>query len=208
MLGESLWHGKRKPTGVNNYIPRSLGRLQSMKVALATIMDFFRGLRFRNIPRKKLRDRSAGGIPVADGADAISDSRAQPSPGAEYAVRLTLGEDGRSLRLGVLDGGDGTGAIQFVADQIDQLIVALAAKRSEMQPAVPAEPPARTGHDISADHLHTEVDGFTGKIKLSFRSPGYGWMTYQVSAEQLEVIRVNYARVISHLSEPHTASTQ
>jgi hypothetical protein len=172
-----------------------------------TLMDFFRVSHFRHLPTPKPDDGSAGSIPAAGGADAIASS-AQPGTGSEHAVKLTLGENGRSLRLGVVDGGDGTGAIQFDADQIDRLIVALAAKRSEMQPAVPIEPPANTAHDIGADHIHTEVDGFTGKIRLSFRSPGYGWMTYQVSGEQLEVVRANYARVISHLSEPNTTSTQ
>ena len=160
------------------------------------ISDFLCGSRIRSLFKFNAADDGASeGI-----ADRAKEFDAHPS--SEHALRLTLTDDHRSLLLAVVDGGDGTGAVLFDAHQIDDLIAILSSKRSEMDPIVPIDSPVGANPAILADHLHMEVDAFSGKIKLSFRSPGLGWLTIHVSDAQLEAIRAKYAQIRSHLIEP------
>jgi hypothetical protein len=80
---------------------------------------------------------------------------------------------------------------QLNADQVDSLMAGLADIRQQMMPEVPDHfPQGKPTHRHAATKFSFGIDAISGQPLLSFRSPGFGWMSFVLPFAEAEKLGV------------------
>ena len=101
------------------------------------------------------------------------------------------------------------GAENLSARQIDSLMAELAAVRVQMVPQVPAKfPVGQPTHRHESTNYHFGFDPFLQKPILSLRSPGFGWLSFALPAQEIERIHRSLQELQKKPIVPPTGTTQ
>lgn len=86
------------------------------------------------------------------------------------------------------------------AEELDAVMAGLAGIRSKMTPEVPeAFPQGKPTHNHGTTKYLFGIEPFSGTPMLSFRSQGFGWLTFGIASEELEKI---YRQWQEHKNRP------
>lgn len=102
----------------------------------------------------------------------------------------------------------GGSRVSVTAPEVDQLIADLAGARSGMQPPVPLQfDPARPMHNHETSELQPGIEPYSGDLALVFRSPGFGWLGFQIQRQAARMIRERYLATLGSVA-PGTGKRQ
>jgi len=104
-------------------------------------------------------------------------------------LNTRLRPDLATMEINVVGEGGLLAGVVLTADQLDPLMAGLADIRSKMTPEVPQKfPHGKPTHNHQGTAYFFGVDPFSGVPCLSFRSPGFGWLTFGIAEPELDRI--------------------
>jgi hypothetical protein len=78
-----------------------------------------------------------------------------------------------------------------------------------MTPEVPLEFPAgQPTHRHESSNYFFGIDPFSGAPLLSFRSPGFGWLTFGIDEAELQRMVHSLPEAKARLAKPHSDTKQ
>lgn len=105
----------------------------------------------------------------------------------EATLNLQISPDSATILISVLRPKHKPAGVILTAEQLDNVMAGLADIRSKMTPEVPQSfLPDKPTHRHSATKYIFGLDPFSEQFLLSFRSPGFGWLTFSVAAAEVE----------------------
>ena len=120
-----------------------------------------------------------------------------PTMGA--TLKFHLAPDRMMIVFNVQGGGAG---VALTAEQLDNVMGGLAGIRSQMTPEVPQSfDPNMPTHRHNVTRYMFGLDPFSEEFLLSFRSPGFGWLTFPIASAEIEKM---YGLLQAHKIRPAT----
>jgi hypothetical protein len=109
-------------------------------------------------------------------------------PQEKRGLHFHLRPDRQTMEVRITDGQRNTVAdVVLTTQALDQVIVALGQIRSKMKPEVPQKfPRGQPTHQHGTTRYFFGIDPFTRHPALSFRSSAFGWMTFDLSSDEIE----------------------
>jgi hypothetical protein len=127
----------------------------------------------------------------------------------EATLNIQIGPDKATMAVTVLPPNGQSSGVVFTAEQLDRLMAGLADIRSKMTPPVPEEfPLGKPTHRHRATKYLFGLDPFSQEFLLSFRSPGFGWMTFPIALAAIERMWGQSQELKTRPATPHSDTKQ
>jgi len=117
-------------------------------------------------------------------------------------IEIDLNDDKTIARVNVAD------PVRLTTEDVDALIVRLAAIRSEMTPSIPVQfqQDQTRAHLHRVDHYSAAADPETKDLLLVLRNPGLGWLLFAVPQALAEQIWTRYKDRLGQLAQAHKST--
>lgn len=169
----------------------------------------FRGIQAHGSDRGRQEARKTIFIQHQQGGSRMSDNPTKQPTNVPPALNVRLRPDRTAVEINIVHDGRPVGGVLMAAPQLDEFIAGLAGARSMMLPEVPHKfPMGQPTHRHESTNYHLGIDPFSGTPCLSFRSPGLGWMTFQIPTEEIENIHRSLQESKGRLATIHTDKKQ
>jgi hypothetical protein len=104
-------------------------------------------------------------------------------------LNIRLRADLTTMEINIVTGHRPIAGVVLSAAELDGVMAGLADIRSKMTPEIPQKfPHGQPIHNHEATNYLFGIDPFSGIPSLSFRSPGFGWLTFAIPEAEIERI--------------------
>lgn len=104
-------------------------------------------------------------------------------------LNVQLRADRATMEINIVTGARRIAGVILSAAELENVMAGLADIRSKMTPEVPEKfPHGQPTHNHAATNYLFGIDPFSGIPSLSFRSPGFGWLTFAIQVAEIERI--------------------
>lgn len=154
------------------------------------------------------RSRGSGEIRPLNGQKGKTMSE-PPKPTKPF-LNTCLRPDCATMEVNIIGSeGQRIAGVFLTAPQLDKVMAGLADIRSKMTPEVPHTfPVGEPTHQHHGTKYAFGIDPFSGNVCVSFRSPGFGWLTYYLPPEELEKMHTSPQRAKGGIPPLHSDTKQ
>ena len=127
----------------------------------------------------------------------------------KVTLNTQLRRDRATMEINIITGQRTIAGVVLSAEQLDGVIAGLADIRSKMTPEVPQTfPHGRPTHNHGATNYMFGIEPFSGTPTLSFRSSGFGWLSFPIPADEFEKMHHQWQEHKKHPTAPHSDKKQ
>lgn len=118
----------------------------------------------------------------------------------QVKLNVQLRPDHATMEFNIVTDHRMLAGVILSAEELDRVMAGLADIRSKMTPEVPVSfQHDKPTHRHDATKYIFGLDPFSEQFLMSFRSPGFGWLTFPVGPAEIEKM---YGQLQAHKSRP------